>query len=103
MTFRGEKHTIVNMHLNEFVENSTDFQHFASIHSNMIVPFTLIEIPGLTINHHPTWTEGKLSTHDSHMSWFKDTAELKFCGIDIPYTAAFATIDIIGNKLTMLN
>ena len=86
MMHRGSKSTIVNMHLNEFAENTTDFAHFALLHGKMTIPFTLIEVPGIKITHRPGWKEGE--NEESHMCWFSDCADLNFCGIDIPHTAA---------------
>ncbi len=51
--------TEINMHLLEFVENSTDFAHFQPLHGQMTIPFTPIIIPGITVNHSPDWKEGK--------------------------------------------
>jgi nitrite reductase/ring-hydroxylating ferredoxin subunit len=46
MTFRGSRVTELNMHLNEFAENSSDFQHFDPLHGKMTLPFTTIAISG---------------------------------------------------------
>merc|ERR1712070_1287412 len=65
----------------------------------LCVPFTQIEVPGVTINHDPTWSCGKKTkgpNKDTHLSWFKDHASLNFCGTRIPRTDADASITIIG-------
>lgn len=94
MVLGGHRETIVNMHINEFAENSTDFMHFDPLHGKMTFPFTPIVIPGITVNHRPDWKEGK--GLESHMSWFFDDADLSLCGIRFPETAASAVITFIG-------
>lgn len=91
---RGKRETIVNMHINEFAENSTDFMHFDPLHGCMHLPFTPLTVPGLTVNHQPGWKQG--TGEESHISWFLDNADLSFCGVKIPNTAASAVITIVG-------
>mmetsp|Transcript_51610 Transcript_51610/g.70331 ORF Transcript_51610/g.70331 Transcript_51610/m.70331 type:complete len:166 (-) Transcript_51610:254-751(-) len=61
----------------------------------MMVPFTDWTIPGLTVNHRPTWRAGSLAS-DKHLSWFTDGADLSWLGTPIPESGAEATITFIG-------
>lgn len=94
MVQRGLLQTTVNMHINEFAENSTDFMHFDPLHGRMVLPLTPIPIPGLMINHKPDWKEG--AGDQSHMAWFMDKADLSFCGMKIPESGADACITFVG-------
>lgn len=94
MVRRGATCTAVNMHIQEFAENSTDFQHFDPLHGQMTLPFSPIPIPFLKINHRPGWKEGKGA--EKHRCWFLDHADLYFAGHTIPKTDAHATINFIG-------
>jgi len=97
--WRGTYQQEVQMHIQEFAENAADFQHFDPLHGRMCLPFTQIEIPGITINHDPEWSCGTIAKgpeKDTHLSWFKDKASLNFCGKLIPRTDAKASISIIG-------
>uniref|UniRef100_A0A7S2SU68 cholesterol 7-desaturase n=1 Tax=Rhizochromulina marina TaxID=1034831 RepID=A0A7S2SU68_9STRA len=93
--YSGTFSTAVNMHIQEFSENACDFQHFDPLHGAMHIPFTPYTVPGLRINHRPGWESGK-QQENSHMSWFYDGADLQFCGVDLPRTAASATISFVG-------
>lgn len=94
MVLKGSVMTEVNMHINEFAENSTDFMHFDPLHGRLVIPFTPLEIPGFTINHRPDWKEG--TGEESHMCRFFDNADLSFCGMHMPDTAAQAVITFVG-------
>lgn len=102
--------TEINMHLLEFVENSTDFAHFQPLHGQMTIPFTPIIIPGLTVNHSPDWKEGKKEKKDENSvnsteieeltendkCYFFDNADLSLFNCRIPGSSASAMITIIG-------
>lgn len=94
MLYGGSVDTEVNMHIQEFAENSTDFMHFDPLHGRMTLPYTLMTIPGIQINHKPGWKAG--SGDEKHMSWFFDNADLSFFGIHVPETAASAVITFVG-------
>ena len=51
--------TEVNMHVQEFCENSVDFAHFQYLHGNMMVPFTSISVPGIKIHHEASFRKGE--------------------------------------------
>jgi hypothetical protein len=59
-----------------------------------VLPLTPIPIPGLQINHRPDWKEG--TGDQSHIAWFLDKADLKFCGLQIPESGADACITFVG-------
>ena len=105
------------MHLQEFAENSTDFQHFDVLHGRMTLPFTAIPVPGVTINHDPgacavcvpvppplslththTYADWKCGTEaeGKHLAWFFDNADLNVAGIRVPRSDASAVITFIG-------
>lgn len=94
MVHRGNLSLTVNMHLQEFAENSTDFAHFAPLHGTMTFPFTPVEFPVITINHRPGWKCGE--SDESHMCWFLDSADINFLGKQIPGTGADAVITFVG-------
>jgi len=80
------------MHLQEFAENSADFQHFAPLHGCMTIPFTDIRIPNMVIVHKADWIPGE----EKHIAYFKDHAHLQFMGRDIPKSGADAQISFLG-------
>lgn len=47
--YRGSYTETINMHIQEFAENSADFQHFDPLHGQMTIPWTDIKIPFVTI------------------------------------------------------
>ena len=96
MVLRGNTELKVNMHLQEFAENSTDFAHFGPLHGVMGFPFTGIELPMnmVTINHIPDWKEG--TGDESHMAWFLNKADLNIFGKHNPETGATAVISFVG-------
>lgn len=85
----------VRMHIQEFAENSVDFQHFQPLHGQMTFPWTDIPIPGIQIHHDASWEacqeEGK-----KHLAYFRNTAMLRILGKDYPFTKADAEITYVG-------
>lgn len=67
----------VKMHIQEFAENSADFQHFGAIHSQMQIPFTTVRLPFLTLKHNVDWKMGQGA--DGHILNFYDTAWYVLC------------------------
>lgn len=92
--YRGKYDALVKMHIQEFAENSADFQHFDPLHGQMCLPFTLIPIPGMRIIHEADWIPGK--GDESHIAYFLDKAHLQFCGRDLPRTDAKGTVSFVG-------
>lgn len=75
---RGTFDTEVNMHLQEFAENSADFLHFDPIHGHMMVPFSPFYIPGVEIVHRPGWKPGtRAKSFVSHVGSKKDLDDEK--------------------------
>lgn len=62
----------VKMHIQEFAENSADFQHFGAIHNQMQIPFTTRRLPFITLKHNVDWKIGQ--GDNSHILNFYDTA-----------------------------
>ncbi len=94
MVLRGEHDAgVVRMHIIEFAENSVDFQHFKPLHGQMLVPWTQIEIPGVEVNHSPTW---KPDADRGYIAYFIDQAVLRIGGRVVPRTSALATITFFG-------
>jgi cholesterol 7-dehydrogenase len=62
----------VKMHIQEFAENSADFQHFGAIHDQMQIPYTMVRIPYITLKHNVDWKIGQ--GESSHLLNFYDTA-----------------------------
>lgn len=93
--YRGIHHETVNMHIQEFAENSVDYMHFDPLHGRMSIPWTNIEIPLLTIKHTARWELDSASDR-SHVSYFHDHAVLLFRGREMPSTAADAKITFMG-------
>eukprot|EP01102_Stenamoeba_stenopodia_P021056 TRINITY_DN8390_c0_g1_i1.p1 TRINITY_DN8390_c0_g1~~TRINITY_DN8390_c0_g1_i1.p1 ORF type:complete len:460 (+),score=77.04 TRINITY_DN8390_c0_g1_i1:144-1382(+) len=87
-TFRyvGSYNRRVKMHLQDFVENTADWQHFEPIHGRLRIPWTSIIIPGIRINHKAEWRKGDDSK--PHQCWFRDDAYLEWKGKRIPRTDA---------------
>lgn len=56
---RGEFRARVNMHIQEFAENSADFLHFDPLHGKMLLPFSPFTLPLIDIVHVPDWKAGK--------------------------------------------
>jgi hypothetical protein len=83
----------VRMHLVELAENSGDTRHFEPLHGRMKIPWTGIDIPGVTINHDASWGV------DPERPWvgiFIDRAHLLWRGKSIPRSDAMATIEFLG-------
>ena len=86
--------TTVNMNLREFAENSTDFQHFEPLHGQMCLPFSLLPIPGITINHDADWKRGEEGW--DHIAYFINLASLSFLNHEIQGSSAKAVITYVG-------
>jgi cholesterol 7-desaturase len=96
----------VNMHIQEFAENSADVQHFGPLHGQLTVPWTSIRVPGFTIKHVASWTKpkedgelhrvlmrvvvnvGVAIAERKHVLEFSDNASLCLCGKELPYSSA---------------
>jgi len=76
LTYRGSWERDVYMHLQEFAENSADFQHFAPLHGQLTIPWTLIPIPFMSIQHEAGWKIDQID-NQSHIAYFSDEAKLK--------------------------
>jgi cholesterol 7-desaturase len=94
MIYRGQHDGgVVRMHLIEFAENSVDFQHFLPVHGEMLIPWTQIKVPFMTVSHEPDWT---IDPQHGHIAYFDNDAHLKFLGRSIPNSGAKARITIFG-------
>jgi hypothetical protein len=94
MRYRGRRDGgVVKMHLLEFAENSADLRHFAVLHQQMLIPYTQIAIPFLSVDHTPSWTP---DNDHPHIAYFDDIAMLKIFGKSFPATAAYARITMLG-------
>jgi len=91
--YRGKYDAVIQMHIQEFAENSADFQHFEPLHGQLCIPFTLIPIPGMRIVHEAQWVPNK---EETHIAYFKDKAHLRFMGKDLPRTDARGTVTFVG-------
>jgi len=101
LTYRGKYDQNVKMHVQEFAENSADFQHFPPLHGKMMIPWTTITIPsifGLTLLHRADWKQ-EVDTSKPHICYFYDFACLKFWGKTIKSTETNAVITFIGPAL----
>lgn len=86
----------VDMHLQEFAENSVDFQHFQPLHGRMRLPFTNIPIPGVNIIHKAHW-EPRKDEDEKHIAYFYDEAYLEVFGKHLDKTTKLnATITFYG-------
>jgi cholesterol 7-dehydrogenase len=94
MVEKGDVELEVNMHIQEFAENSADFQHFGPFHGESLLPMTDIAVPGFTINHAPGWKEGQGA--EAHKASLLEHADLSFCGKRIPESAADPLITFVG-------
>ena len=94
LVYRGEYFPDdVHMHLIEFAENSVDFQHFPAIHRNMLIPWTQIAIPFVTVQHEPTW---EIDPDHPYIAYFGDQACVKVFDRPLPQTSATARITFFG-------
>lgn len=92
--WRGEHHADdVGMHLIEFAENSVDFQHFSPLHGRMLIPWTRVPLPFLTVKHEARWQP---DPDRSHIAYFRDDPTLLAFGKPVPRSAAKATITFFG-------
>ena len=83
------------MHLQEFAENSVDFQHFDPLHGRMMVPWTTYSIPGVLIDHVAEWVPGT-DDEGSHIAHFRDHASLRIGKWNLPKSSADADITFVG-------
>eukprot|EP00002_Diphylleia_rotans_P011308 TRINITY_DN2233_c0_g1_i1.p1 TRINITY_DN2233_c0_g1~~TRINITY_DN2233_c0_g1_i1.p1 ORF type:complete len:733 (+),score=136.83 TRINITY_DN2233_c0_g1_i1:50-2248(+) len=85
----------VAMHIQDFAENSTDFAHFTVLHKRFL-PRIISEAweDLLTVNHKLSWETA--GTDSPHIAYFRNTANLRFRGKDIPRSEAHAEISFIG-------
>jgi len=83
------------MHIQEFAENSVDFQHFDSLHGQLLFPFWGLDfpIPFTRIVHNTRWER---EPDKPYISYFFDSAHLNFRGKDLMYTKMDAKITFIG-------
>lgn len=94
LLYRGDYHYgAVNMHLVEFAENSVDFQHFQPVHGQMLVPWTQIPVPFVTVRHKASWW---IDPERPWVTFFKDEPHLEMKGKPIPRSAATAVITLFG-------
>lgn len=94
--FRGQfRAKDVRMHIQEFAENSVDFQHFDPLHGRMMVPWTSYTLPIITIDHTAGWVPGT-ADEGPHIAHFTDHAQLVAFGRDIPKSSADADITFVG-------
>lgn len=94
MPHRGDHDAgVIKMHLQEFAENSVDFQHFAPLHGRMRLPWIGWPIPGITIEHEAAWVPDE---SEAHIARFHDSAVLRLFGRVLPSTSAKATITFHG-------
>jgi len=91
--FVGRRFFDVNMHIQEFAENSVDFQHFDPLHGGMIIPFTETDVPWVRIRHVARWEDDE---EQPHIARFYDEASLLFREKEIPHSSAKASITFIG-------
>jgi cholesterol 7-dehydrogenase len=91
--YGGAYNRMVRMHLQDFAENTADWQHFQPIHGNLRIPWTSIRVPGVDIQHSADW---KKVTGKPHQCHFVDRAHLLFRGRAIPKTQAVADIFFDG-------
>ncbi len=83
----------IRTHLLEFAENSVDAQHFAFLHSPMMVPWSRRTVPGVRLRHSSTWALDEARPHLAH---FTDDAHLVVLGRDLPRTGAHAHATLVG-------
>jgi len=83
----------IEMHIQEFAENSVDFQHFEPLHGGMVFPFTDTPVPGVRIRHVASWEDDE---QQAHVVRFFDHASLLLFGREIPHSSADATITFQG-------
>jgi cholesterol 7-dehydrogenase len=89
----------IHMHMQEFVENSADMQHFSPLHGTMTIPWTgprskirAIPIPFIKIIHEASFALGE----DPHVAYFYNTACLSIFNKKFPSTTVKATIQFYG-------
>ena len=86
----------IYMHMQEFAENTVDFQHFGPLHSKMYVPFTAVALPGVRAVHNAKWEHSDV-VGERHQIRFINDAHISWYGWDLAkYTSLTATITFLG-------
>jgi len=83
----------VGMHLIEFSENSADFAHFQPLHGQAQIPWTQIEVPGVTLSHDASWES---DPELEHVAWFRNRSGLVVRGKEIVATQTDVDVMFFG-------
>ncbi|EFC49839.1 Rieske non-heme iron oxygenase family protein [Naegleria gruberi] len=91
----------IRMNIQDFAENSADFQHFQPLHGQMVLPWSgprsifgrSIQVPFVQIIHQ---AEFKLSDSDPHIAYFTNKACLEIFGKKLTSTTVNARIELFG-------
>lgn len=91
----------IGMNIQDFAENSVDYQHFQPLHGNMSLPWSgprsifgkSIPIPFVKIIHDAKF---ELSEKEAHVAYFKNTACLEVFGKKLTSTSVNAQITFYG-------
>eukprot|EP00698_Gefionella_okellyi_P000363 TRINITY_DN10312_c0_g1_i2.p1 TRINITY_DN10312_c0_g1~~TRINITY_DN10312_c0_g1_i2.p1 ORF type:complete len:426 (+),score=55.61 TRINITY_DN10312_c0_g1_i2:1189-2466(+) len=94
MRYRGTYNASVRMHLQEFAENTVDYQHFDPLHGSLRLPFLGIPLPVIKVVHKTNW-EGT-SDESPHIASFTDDAHLKIFGKEYPNSGMHAHVTMCG-------
>jgi len=95
----------IELHLQEFVENTVDVQHFTPMHGQLPVPWTNIHLPGFTVAFDSKVVLGSDAKEEvdklggqagDHLLYFVNTSFLRIFGKYYPSTAATAEVQLIG-------
>jgi cholesterol 7-dehydrogenase len=92
MVYRGAVDKVIHMHIQEFAENSADYQHFNPLHGVLRLPWTDVVVPGFTIRHQASW---KIDDERPYIATFHDLSNLQFRGKDL-HDPVPAIITFIG-------
>ncbi len=84
---------IVGMHIMEFVENGPDVNHFGPVHTQMHLPWSGINVPGMGVSVAPTW---RLDPARPHVAWLDTYATLTIGGKTLPALGANASVEFLG-------
>ena len=79
----------------EFSENTADTAHFGCLHQQLLLPWTMVPVPGMSIRHSPQWLP-HAEPGERHLLTFKDHAVLRFRGRAIPKADGFADVLMVG-------
>eukprot|EP01116_Phalansterium_solitarium_P022985 TRINITY_DN7828_c0_g1_i1.p1 TRINITY_DN7828_c0_g1~~TRINITY_DN7828_c0_g1_i1.p1 ORF type:complete len:423 (+),score=76.39 TRINITY_DN7828_c0_g1_i1:95-1363(+) len=88
MTYRTSYDQDVGMHLQEFAENSADFQHFSKLHGQMTLPWSMVPIPFTEAVHKAGW-ERETEDGKGHIAYFRDETYLKVFGRKVPFSSGY--------------